>query len=95
MYSEWIFKPNGLAVCKNCGVSVYPHSVTTPYCAYCGCRMTNWQNLVCECFEHVYGHDVCYGTWTINECTCGGDRRKCDFYEDVRLKANAAEGVNK
>jgi hypothetical protein len=95
MYSEWIFKPNGLAVCKNCGVSISPHSVTTPYRAYCGCRMTNWQNLICECFEHVYGHDVCYGTKELEECSCGGDRRKCDFYEDIRLKANAAEGVNK
>lgn len=91
MYSEWIFKPNGLAVCKNCRVSISPHSVTTPYCAYCGCRMTNWQSLVCECFEHVYGHDVCYGTKELEECGCGGDRRKCDFYEDVRLKTNAAE----
>lgn len=91
MYSEWIFKPNGLAMCKNCGVSISPHSVTTPYCAYCGCRMTNWQNLVCECFEHVYGNDVCYGTKELEECSCGGDRRKCDFYEEVRLKANAAE----
>ena len=57
--------------------------------------MTNWQNLICEFFDHVYGHDVCYGTKELEECSYGGDRRKCDFYEEVRLKASAAEGVNK
>jgi hypothetical protein len=27
---------------------------------------------------------VCWGTKECEECYCGGDRRKCDFYEDVR-----------
>lgn len=27
---------------------------------------------------------VCWGTQECEECYCGGDRRKCDFYEDVR-----------
>ena len=29
----------------------------------------------------------CWGTRECDECYCGGDRRKCDFYEDVRKEA--------
>lgn len=31
----------------------------------------------------------CYGTRECDPCSCGGDRTKCDFYEDVRKKAKA------
>ena len=34
---------------------------------------------------------VCWGTRECDECNCGGDRTKCDFYPEVREKAN--EGV--
>ena len=30
---------------------------------------------------------VCMGTKEQDECTCGGDRTKCDFYPEVREKA--------
>lgn len=30
---------------------------------------------------------VCWGTKEINECSCDGDRSKCDFYPEVREKA--------
>lgn len=30
---------------------------------------------------------VCFGTKECEECSCGGDRTKCDFYPEVRLKA--------
>lgn len=30
---------------------------------------------------------VCYGTKECEECSCGGDRLKCDFYDYVRAKA--------
>lgn len=30
---------------------------------------------------------VCWGTKEIDECSCGGDRTKCDFYPEVREKA--------
>ena len=30
---------------------------------------------------------VCRGTKEIDECSCGGDRTKCDFYPEVRAKA--------
>ena len=40
---------------------------------------------------HPIGHDVdvgiCYGTKEMEECSCGGDETKCDFYQDVREKA--------
>lgn len=29
---------------------------------------------------------VCYGTFECEECTCGGDERKCDFYLEKRNK---------
>ena len=29
---------------------------------------------------------VCWGTREADECNCGGDMRKCDFYPDVRKK---------
>jgi hypothetical protein len=37
------------------------------------------------------GHDVdvgvCWGTKEADECSCGGDEFKCDFYPNVRSKA--------
>lgn len=30
----------------------------------------------------------CNGTRERDECSCGGDRTKCDFYPEVREKAN-------
>ena len=33
---------------------------------------------------------VCWGTKEIDECSCGGDRTKCDFYPEVREKAKKA-----
>ena len=30
---------------------------------------------------------VCYGTKEMDECDCGGDRCKCDFYPEIREKA--------
>lgn len=30
---------------------------------------------------------VCWGTKETEECSCGGDETKCDFYPDVRAKA--------
>ena len=30
---------------------------------------------------------VCWGTKEIDKCDCGGDKTKCDFYSEVRDKA--------
>lgn len=27
---------------------------------------------------------ICYGTRECEQCKCGGDKKKCDFYEEVR-----------
>ena len=40
-----------------------------------------------------YGKEIgiCHGTRECDQCYCGGDRKKCDFYEEVRngrAKAN-------
>lgn len=31
----------------------------------------------------------CFGTKERDECSCGGDRTKCDFYPEIREKAKA------
>ena len=38
----------------------------------------------CQCYRTEYGNNVCYGTKEKEVCSCGGDRHKCDFYEEVR-----------
>lgn len=38
----------------------------------------------CKFFNKEYGKTVCYGTREKDECTCGGDKQKCDFYPLVR-----------
>ena len=44
---------------------------------------------------HPIAHDVivgvCWGTRETDECSCGGDRTKCDFYPEVREKAKNEE----
>lgn len=42
----------------------------------------------CDCFREQYGKTVCYGTKEIDVCSCDGDKSKCDFYPEVREKAN-------
>lgn len=52
----------------------------------------------CECYhereECIYNcppifktYSVCYGTRECDECYCGGDRSKCDFYPEIRKQA--------
>lgn len=46
---------------------------------------------VCFCWErsnrYIGGEAVCNGTKEQDPCACGGDRRNCDFYPEVRAKA--------
>lgn len=37
--------------------------------------------------RHDINIGVCWGTKEIDECNCGGDMTKCDFYPEVREKA--------
>ena len=46
------------------------------------------QEMKCDCFREQYGKTVCYGTKEIDPCSCNGDKSKCDFYPEVREKAN-------
>ena len=39
----------------------------------------------CYCYDEI--HRCCWGTREKEECRCGGDRSKCDFYEEVREDA--------
>ena len=46
----------------------------------------------CSSYHNAYYHgDIeigqCWGTKKRYMCYCEGDRRKCDYYEDVREKA--------
>lgn len=34
---------------------------------------------------------VCLGTKEVDYCNCGGDRSKCDFYENVRREARVED----
>ena len=38
---------------------------------------------------------VCRGTKEVERCNCGGDKTKCDFYSDVREKANKEKNEDK
>lgn len=48
----------------------------------------------CSCYRETQGSKttykraVCFGTKELDECSCGGDRAKCDFYQYVRDEAN-------
>lgn len=46
---------------------------------------TGWENITIG---------VCHGTKECDECLCGGDRTKCDFYPEVKLKAQKEEIEN-
>lgn len=37
-------------------------------------------SMKCSCFQVEYGKTVCYGTKEREECSCGGDKGKCNFY---------------
>lgn len=55
----------------------------------------------CECYEEREMYNpislslysdikligICNGTKERDECSCGGDRAKCDFYPEIREKA--------
>lgn len=47
----------------------------------------------CDCYHTqrklIYGYylldvGICWGTKEMEECNCGGNRAKCDFYPEVR-----------
>lgn len=36
---------------------------------------------LCHCFHKEFGKSICYGTREREECSCGGNRNKCNFYK--------------
>jgi hypothetical protein len=56
-------------------------------CYYIQRYIKGWRNPSTPVYEREVG--VCYGTKEKEECTCGGDRTKCDFYDYIKEKAQA------
>lgn len=55
----------------------------------CKCYHTQFittKNYSLDCIS-TESYSVCFGTKECEKCSCGGDRTKCDFYPEVRLKA--------
>ena len=82
--SKWIFNFWNYPKCASCG-TVARSEYATPYCAFCGSYMKNYREQPCKCWHK---DNICWGTKEREECTCGGDQRKCNFYEEVRRRAN-------
>ena len=81
MKSKWIFS-NDLIYCKECNVTTQR---VTPYCAWCGAKMVNFfKPQQCDAYHTDCGFPQCYGTKEREPCACGGDKRKCDFYPELR-----------
>lgn len=58
------------------------------------CECYKWgQRFECRYYEDgrpfgiMVGYNYCTGTKECDACSCGGDRTKCDFYPDVKMKA--------
>jgi hypothetical protein len=60
--------------------------VDSPKKEVCRCfheqdRIRGWENASTPILEKI---TVCWGTKEADECSCGGDKAKCDFYPDKR-----------
>ena len=92
--SYWLFTaaPAHGPVCANCNLTPPDGDTATPYCPWCGAHMDNHYWVCCHAYHTGWGRPVCYGTKEREECTCGGDMRKCDFYEEVRERGRTLNG---
>lgn len=43
----------------------------------------------CECYHERYGKSLCWGTKEMEECSCGGDESKCNFYPEKRKRVRS------
>ena len=50
-------------------------------------RQYTYNPITGDPIRHNVDVGVCWGTRERDECSCGGDRSKCDFYPEVREKA--------
>ena len=44
----------------------------------------------CDCYHLEHGVSVCWGTKEKDLCTCGGDKKKCNFYPENRQTPKTA-----
>ena len=51
--------------------------------------MMNYREQPCKCWHEG---NICWGTEEREACDCGGDMRKCDFYEEVRERGRLLNG---
>ena len=56
-------------------------------------RQYTYHPVTREPIGHDIGIGVCWGTKEMDECDCGGDKIKCDFYPEVREKAERVENI--
>lgn len=59
-------------------------------CWYSAQRILGWW---CSDVPIVKDYYQCYGTREREECHCGGDKSKCDFYPEVREKAKTDDAI--
>lgn len=82
-------------ICPDCGFTTYSPAVYPGcVCPICGFQDEKDAHPICDCFRTVtsyspstrknYNKYVCFGTKEIEECTCGGDESKCNFYAHKR-----------
>lgn len=60
---------------------------------YCKSERFEYNPIIMKGVINPYSY--CNGTKERDECSCGGDRTKCDFYPEVREKAKAGIGEDK
>ena len=74
--------------CSKCGKSAMVNAWMlydlSDFCPNCGAKM-NQLDKTCDC----YSNGRCVGTKEIDSCSCGGNKSKCDFYENVRREGDA------
>ena len=47
----------------------------------------------CNSYYKEFGKERCYGTKEMEECSCGGDEAKCNFYPTKRIEAIGKDEV--
>lgn len=48
----------------------------------------------CSCYHQHGLKFLCYGTKEMEECSCGGDESRCNFYPERRKKGQQKQPVN-
>lgn len=56
-------------------------------CYKCGKRLGYYYDFYGNPYEGMLIYNYCSGTKEQEECSCKGDKTKCDFYPEVRQKA--------